>query len=116
MTSQSVSPSVPTTQSVVVRVSRASFDPAAADEWERRLAGSGQALVPAIKKLKGLMHYYAGIDKTAGSLMNISVWDSIESAKQMEILPEMAVAGREFIAAGAVFERPIVNYSTVWTI
>lgn len=103
-------------RSVVVRVSRGAFDPALADEWERRLASSGDTLMPAIKKLKGLLHYYAGLDKVAGSMINVSVWDSLESAKQMESLAEMGAAGREFVAAGIKFERPIINYNTVWTL
>jgi spermidine/putrescine-binding protein len=103
-------------QGVVVRISRGSFDPAKADEWERRMTQSGNNLVPAIKKLKGLLHYYAGIDKLAGSMINVSVWQSLDDAKQMESLAEMGAAGREFIGAGAVFERPIINYQSSWTI
>jgi hypothetical protein len=101
---------------VVVRISRGSFDPAQADDWERRLTTSGDYLVPAIKRLPGLISYYAGIDKAAGSIINVSVWGSMEAAKQMDGLAEMGAAARDFLGAGAKFERPIINYQTVWTI
>jgi quinol monooxygenase YgiN len=103
-------------RAVVVRISRGSFDTALADEWERRMTASGDQLVPAIRRLKGLISYYAGIDKAAGSIINVSVWESMEAAKQMDGLVEMNAAAREFIGAGAKFERPIINYQTVWTI
>jgi hypothetical protein len=103
-------------RAVVVRISRGSFDPAQADDWEKRLTRSGDTLVPAIKRLPGLLSYHAGIDKAAGSLVNVSVWDSLASARQMETLAEMGASAREFIAAGATFERPIINYQTVWSI
>jgi len=41
----------------IVRVSRGSFDPARAGEFEALLKESKKVLVPAIKTLKGLRHY-----------------------------------------------------------
>jgi hypothetical protein len=101
---------------MIVRISRGSFDPAKGAQFEALLKESEKILVPAIKKLKGLRHYYAGIDMGSGTMINVSVWDRLEDARQMESLVEMAVAGKEFAGAGVQFERPIVNYSSVWVI
>jgi hypothetical protein len=100
----------------VIRISRGSFDPAKSAYFEMLLKESQKSLVPAIKKLKGLQHYYAGVDGASGTMVNVSVWDSLDDARQMESLREMAAAGKEFVAAGVKFERPITNYPTVWLI
>jgi hypothetical protein len=47
-------------------------------------------LIPAIKRLPGLIHWYAGVSPE-GSIVNVSVWDSDEHAAQMGRLTEMAV-------------------------
>jgi hypothetical protein len=44
----------------VVRVSHANFDPARFDEVQAMTAATGRYLIPAIKKLSGLISYYAG--------------------------------------------------------
>jgi len=49
-------------------------------------------------------------------MINVSVWDSLDDARQMDTLPEMAAAGKGFAAGGVQFERPIINYLTVWEI
>ncbi len=49
-------------------------------------------------------------------MINVSVWDTLEHAQAMATLPEMTALGKEFTALGAEFERPIVNYSSLWQI
>ena len=99
----------------VVRVSRGSFDPgrfAEVDAVNRKVDGY---LIPAIQRLPGLIHWYAGVSP-AGSIVNISVWDSDEHAAQMDGLKEMAVVARGEMEAVGVGFIPIVNYPINWTI
>jgi len=101
---------------MVVRISRGSFDRSKGAKYEALLKESEQVLVPAIRRLKGLQHYYAGIDHLSATLINVSVWDTVEEAQQMESLPEMIAQGKKFTAAGVQFERPINNYQTLWNL
>jgi hypothetical protein len=48
-------------------------------------------------------------------MVNVSVWDTLEHAQQMDGLKEMRVEGARFRAKRVRFER-IVNYETVWDI
>ncbi len=105
----------PLPATAVVRVSRGSFDPsrfAGVDAVNKKVS---EYLVPAIRRLPGLMHWYAGVSPE-GSIVNVSVWDSDEHAAQMGRLTEMTVDARgEMEAAGVTF-IPIVNYPVNWTI
>lgn len=49
-------------------------------------------------------------------MINVSVWQSLADAKQMETLAPMLALTKEFIDLGVTFERPIINYDTVWEI
>jgi hypothetical protein len=99
----------------VVRVSRGSFDPgrfAEVDAVNKKVSGY---LIPAIQRLPGLIHYYAGVSPE-GSFVNVSVWDSDEHAAQMNQLKEMTVEARGEMAAAGVTFTPIVNYPINWAI
>jgi hypothetical protein len=99
----------------VVRVSRAHFDPARFPEVHEMTVATSRYLIPAIKKLPGLISYYAGASPD-GSAVHVSVWESDEHAQQMSRLKEMIVdARRDAGKAGATFD-PIVNYPIDWTI
>jgi hypothetical protein len=99
----------------VVRVSRGSFDPSRFAEVDALNKKVSEYLVPAIRPLPGLVHWYAGVSPE-GSIVNVSVWDSDEHAAQMGQLKEMTVVARgEMEAAGVTF-IPIVNYPINWTI
>lgn len=100
----------------VVRISRASFPADSYDEVARRLDASQQSLVPAIRRLDGLIGYYAGADPASNTMVNVSVWDTVDHAEQMASLPEMLALAGEFVELGCVFERPIVNYRSLWEI
>ena len=99
----------------VIRVSRGSFDPsrfAEVDALNKKVSGY---LIPAIQRLPGLIHWYAGVSP-AGSIVNISVWDCDDHAAQMDGLTEMTVDARgEMLAVGVTF-TPIVNHPVNWTI
>jgi hypothetical protein len=99
----------------VIRVSRGSFDPSRFAEVGAVNKKVSEYLVPAIQRLPGLIHWYAGVSPE-GSIVNISVWDSDEHAAQMDRLKEMVVDARgEMDAVGVTF-IPIVNYPVSWTI
>ena len=99
----------------VVRVSRGSFDLGRFAEVDVVNKKVSEYLVPAIGRLPGLIHWYAGVSPE-GSIVNISVWDSDEHAAQMDRLKEMTVDARgEMDAVGVTF-IPIVNYPISWTI
>jgi len=99
----------------VVRVSRGTFDPARFPEVHEMTVATGRYLIPAIKKLPGLISYYACASPD-GSMVHVSIWESDEHAQQMSRLKEMIVDARQDAEkAGAAF-IPIVNYPIDWTI
>lgn len=97
-----------------VRISKGSYPPAMHAEFTRRMADAGRVLIPAIQRLPGCLSYYAATDEASSTMINVSVWDTLEHAQAMATLPEMAALAQEFIALGAQFERPIVNYRSLW--
>jgi hypothetical protein len=100
----------------VLRISRGSFKPEDYERIKARLDGSQHTLVPAITKLSGCLHYWAGIDRASNTMVNVSVWKSLTDAKQMDTLAPMLALAGEFVELGVVFERPIANYETLWRI
>jgi hypothetical protein len=77
----------------VVRVSRASFDPSRFAEVDAMNKKTSAYLIPAIKRLPGLIHFYSGVSPE-GSIVQVSVWDSDELASQLDHLTEMIVTAR----------------------
>ena len=99
----------------VVRVSKGTFDLADLPAAERLLTESERALREPLSLLTGLLHYYVGIDRVAGALTNVSVWESLEAARQMDTLQAMLAQRPLLEAAGVRFEI-ITNLVTLWTI
>ena len=99
----------------VVRVSRGSFEPSRFAEVDAVNKKVSEYLIPAIRALPGLVHWYAGVSPE-GSIVNVSVWDSDEHAAQMGQLTEMTVVARGEMEAVGVAFIPIVNYPINWTI
>jgi quinol monooxygenase YgiN len=99
---------------MIIRISRGSYPTNMHAEFTARMTEAGTTLVPAIKKLPGCLSYYAATDEASSTMVNVSVWDTPEHAQAMATLPEMAALAKEFIALGAEFERPIINYSALW--
>jgi hypothetical protein len=100
---------------LVVRISKGRFDPENAAAAERALAESERALRVPLTRLSGLLHYYVGIDRVNRQLINVSVWDSLASAHQMDTLPEMLAQRPILERAGVTFEV-ITNHEMLWTI
>jgi quinol monooxygenase YgiN len=100
----------------VMRVSRGRFDAPCYAEVRKRLHDSQRSLVPAVRALRGCLHYWAAIDPVTNSMVNVSVWESLDAARQMDTLVPMLTLAADFTALGVTFERPIVNYETLWQI
>ena len=98
-----------------VRVSRASFDPSRFAEVDAMNTKTSEYLIPAVGRLPGLLHFYAGVSP-GGSAVQVSVWDSGEHATQLDHLKEMAVDARGEAEAVGVTFHPIVNHPVNWTI
>jgi quinol monooxygenase YgiN len=101
---------------MIVRISRGSYPPVRHAEFTARMEKAGEVLIPAIRKLPGCVSYFAATDETSSTMVNVSVWESMEHAQAMATLPEMSALAKEFIALGVEFERPIINYPALWEI
>ena len=101
---------------VTVRISRGAFNSDDYDRIAKLLDGSRLTLVPAIRQLEGCLHYWAGIDRSTNTMVNVSVWRSLNDAREMETLVEMKLLAGEFSKLGVRFERPINNYEILWEI
>jgi hypothetical protein len=99
----------------VVRVSKGTFDSNNLAEARRVLADSEGALREPLEALKGLRHYYVGIDEELGCVTNVSVWDSLADAHQMDTLQPM-LAQRPLLEAAGVSFDAITNHETLWAI
>ena len=98
----------------IVRISIGYFDPRQADKVESMLQTEFKnSLVPVIKKLKGNLGYYVGVDKEKHTMTNVSFWDNIENAKQMSTLKEMLAMRTTFEALGLKF-IDITNHDILW--
>jgi hypothetical protein len=100
----------------VVRISLGRFDARHYALIRQLLDESQQSLIPAIRALKGNLAYHAGIDAENSTMTNVSVWRTLEDARQMASLPEMLAQAGIFVEAGVQFERPITNHETLWSL
>ena len=100
----------------VVRISLGFFDPEQADAVELALAKSREKLEPGIRAMRGNLGYFAGIDRRANSISNVSLWETKEDAEQMAGFAAMQALAGEFVALGVRFQRPISNYETLWAL
>ena len=101
--------------SPVVRISRGRFSPEVCETVTRLVGQSAGSLVPALKQLRGLRYYHAGVDRATSTVVNVSIWDDVPAAKQMETLAPM-LAERPILEAAGVRFDPIANYESLWTI
>jgi hypothetical protein len=80
------------------------------------MAESMTVLEPGIRQMRGLVHFYTGEDESAHSLGQVSVWRTLEDAKQLDTFQAMLDLGKVFTSKGATFERPVLNYVSQWEI
>ena len=99
-----------------IRVSVLRCHPQQFAELKQMMAESIAVLEPGIRQMRGLIHFYVGEDEAGNSLTNVSVWRTLEDAKQLDTFQPMLDLGKVFTAEGATFERPIMNYASLWEI
>jgi hypothetical protein len=98
----------------VVRVSILRCAPEKFTEFQQMMVEADSVLRPGIEAMPGLINYYAGADEATSSLMNVSIWKTLDNAKQMDTFQPMLDLGKAFAQKGATFELPIMNYLTLW--
>jgi hypothetical protein len=99
----------------VVRISKGSVARDRLADAERSLLESEAVLREPLQELNGLLHYYAGIDRELGYVTNVSVWETLEDAHQMDSLQPMLAQRPLLEAAGVSFET-ITNHEMLWAI
>jgi hypothetical protein len=100
----------------VIRISIGKFDADKAALVEAKLKDSKVRLETGIREMTGNLAYYVGIDRANNAMHNVSIWRSIANADQMASFAPMLALAQEFIAIGVRFERPILNFDTLWQI
>jgi hypothetical protein len=98
----------------VIRVSLGTFDADKAAIVEAKLIESKAALESGIRAMRGNLGYYVGVDRSNSAMSNVSVWESVEAAEQMATFQAMIDLASTFVALGVRFQRPILNFTTVW--
>jgi hypothetical protein len=101
--------------SVVLRVSVARCDRADFERFRTMTTNAQSVLQPGIGAMPGLRAFYAGADEVSHSLINTSVWDTLEHAQQMDRFAPMLELGKRFAEAGDRFERPNMNHAVLWS-
>jgi hypothetical protein len=98
----------------IVRVSILRCAPDKFAEMRQMMTDAEKVLRPGIESMRGLLAFYVGADEASSSLANVSLWLDLAAAKQLDSFQPMLDSGKEFVAKGATFERPIMNYATLW--
>jgi hypothetical protein len=98
----------------VVRVSILRCRPERFAELRQMALDADRVLRPGIEAMEGLLSFYFGADEETSSLSNVSLWSSLEAARQLDTFQPMLDLGKPFAEKGATFERPIMNYATLW--
>jgi hypothetical protein len=99
----------------VVRIARGHFAPEKYDEVKRLLAESAIPLGPAIQALEGMLYYHAGLDASTNTMVNVSIWETEQAARQMDTLAPMLAQRTIMQAAGVQFDKN-ANYGPTWTL
>ena len=100
----------------VIRISKGNFPQEKFKEIEARVNDSENILKPAIIHLDGFLNFYAGIDPATNSMINVSIWNSLSNAKQLDTFEPMLKLAAEFIESGVQFDRPVNNFLGLWEI
>ncbi|WP_298110619.1 hypothetical protein [Bradyrhizobium sp.] len=100
----------------IVRVSILRCPPDRFAEMRKMMIDDEKVLRPGIESMPGLLAFYVGADETTSSLSNVSLWADLDGAKQLDRFQPMLDAGKPYVAKGATFERPIMNYVTLWQV
>lgn len=72
------------------------------------------SIIRCAPAMPGLINFYAGADEATSSLTNVSIWETLDNAKQLDTFQPMLELGKVFVQKGATFERPIMNHLMLW--
>lgn len=100
----------------VVRISIGRFDEDKRDMIRAHLKEFYGKLASGIRAMKGNISFFVGLDSENSAMVNVSEWNSVESAKQMETFQPMLDLAKEFSLFEVRFERPILNFTQLWEI
>jgi hypothetical protein len=98
----------------VIRISIGKFDTDKTALVEEKLVASRQKLESGIRAMRGNLGFYAGVDRINHAMHNVSIWQTLDDAIQLDTFAPMLALAGEFNAAGVRFERPILNFETLW--
>ena len=99
----------------IVRISKGRFAPEKYPQVRELIEDSAKPLVPALQNLRGLLYYHAAVDPMTNTVVNVSVWEDADAARQMDTLGEMLTERPILEGAGVTFDR-IANYEPLWKI
>lgn len=100
----------------VIRVSIMRCAPKKFTEFQQMMIETDSVLRPGIEAMPGLIDFYTGADEATSSLAQVSIWKTLDEAKQLDTFQPMLDLGKTFTQKGATFERPIINYLTLWRV
>ena len=100
----------------VIRISLGFFDAEKFDLVSAKLAEARERIEPGIRAMRGNLGYFAGVDRAACAMHNVSMWETVADANQMASFQPMLDLAGEFAALRVRFQRPILNFETLWSI
>lgn len=100
---------------LTVRIALVRCDPDNFELISDKMEKSEHSLRAGIEAMPGLLAYYAGADAATLTLTNVSFWDSVEHAKQLDTFEPMVALARELTADGGRPERPVMNHTLQWS-
>jgi len=62
-----------------------------------------------------LLYYHAGVDSATNTVVNVSIWETEQAAKEMDTLAPMLAQRQILESAGVQFDK-IANYEPLWKI
>ncbi len=98
----------------VVRISILRMSAEAFPRLRDEMIAAQAALEPGIRAMPGFIDFFAGDDPATSSMTNVSLWRTLEDARQLDHFQPMLELGRKFVDLGATFERPVMNYAPLW--
>lgn len=90
----------------VVRVSILRCAPERFAELRQMAVEADLVLRPGIEAMPGLLAYYFGADEATSSLTNVSLWISLEAAKQLDTFQPMLELGKAIRCKGCDVRAP----------
>jgi hypothetical protein len=96
----------------IVRISKGRFASEKYPQVRVLIEDSAKPLVPAIQNLRGLLYYHAAVDPKTNTVVNVSVWEDADAARQMDTLREMLRSGLSSrVPASPLRALPTMNRS-----